>query len=209
MEKQLSPQANAIVGSVNEQPLDQQQLGTSLTSVKLASKIAQRAASASPEALVKASTVAATSMTCPMITDAPATAAGVFTTVFDQPSKTTFTAVAGAITVKAVTKRQFDTLLSESSFNLSSLSQDGHADRLGYRVATRVENLVYVESLLEREDAGTINDADKNALKTYRERSVRDDRGRISVVGRNVRTVDTYWGSRPSPKRGALFVRPS
>ena len=115
-------------------------------------------------------------------------------------------AVVGKITVNG---QQLDTLLSEGSFNRSRSSQREYAVKLGYRMATREEHVAYVEDLLAKEDNNTINEAEKNALKTYRERYVRDTEGGLVVDGRRVRDFDAYWHDIDFPNRGALFVRAS
>ncbi len=115
-------------------------------------------------------------------------------------------AVVGQISVKG---QQLDTLLSEGSFNKSRADQTSYAERLGgYRVATREENRAYVEGLLAKEGNDTINDAEKNALETYRERCVRDVRGGLDVDGRRVRD-NFHWLHYGFPRYGALFVRAS
>jgi len=111
-------------------------------------------------------------------------------------------AVVGQITVNG---QQLDTLLSEGSFNKLRSDQHKYAEELGYRMAIRVENRAYVDSLLAKEEDKSINAAEANALKTYRERYLRDDQGRLDVVGRGVR----YWYDDDSPSVGALFVRAS
>ena len=114
-------------------------------------------------------------------------------------------AVVGQITVNG---QQLDTLLSEGSFNKSRSGQHQYAAELGYRMATRAEHLAYVEDLLAKEGNKTINDAENNALKTYRERYVRDNEGGLAVAGRRVR-YNCFWDDRASPRHGALFVRAS
>lgn len=119
-------------------------------------------------------------------------------------------AVVGQITVNC---QQLDTLLSEGSFNKSRMNQERYAREFGgdrpYRMATREENLAYVEGLLAKEDNNTINDAEKNALQTYRERYVRDTAGGLVVVGRRVFDFDCFWRVCDFPGDGALFVRAS
>ena len=77
------------------------------------------------------------------------------------------------------------------------------------RMATREENRAYVEGLLAKEDNNTINDAEKNALQTYRERYVRDTAGGLDVAGRRVRAYALGWNDDALPDLGALFVRAS
>jgi len=120
-------------------------------------------------------------------------------------------AVVGQITVNG---QQLDTLLSEGSFNKSRVNQERYAGEFGgdrpYRMATREENRAYVEGLLAKEDNNTINDAEKNALQTYRERYVRDTAGGLDVDGRRVCGNDGHWhGLDNPPSNGALFVRAS
>jgi hypothetical protein len=56
----------------------------------------------------------------------------------------------------------------------------------------------------------SINDAENNALKTYRERSVRDTVGGLFVDGRRVRDVPAgSWCVSGQPNDGALLVRAS
>jgi|GEM_PF-3193157 len=117
-------------------------------------------------------------------------------------------AVVGQITVNG---QQLDTLLSEGSFNKSLRNQERYAGELGgdrpYRMATRAENRAYVDSLLAKEEDKSINAAEANALKTYRDRYVRDDQGGLDVDGRCVCANAPYWNDHDYPDRGALFVR--
>jgi len=119
-------------------------------------------------------------------------------------------AVVGQITVNG---QQLDTLLSEGSFNKSRGNQERYAGELGgdrpYRMATRAENRAYVDSLLAKEEDKSINAAEANALKTYRDRYVRDDQGGLDVDGRRVRVYDNVWDADVYPCLGALFVRAS
>jgi ABC-type enterochelin transport system ATPase subunit len=115
-------------------------------------------------------------------------------------------AVVGQITVNG---QQLDTLLSEGSFNKYRSDQHEYAVKLGYRMATREEHGAYVEGLLAKEDNKTINEAEQNALKTYRERYVRDTQGGLDVDGRRVFGFDDYWDDDGVPDNGALFVRAS
>lgn len=117
-------------------------------------------------------------------------------------------AVVGKITVKG---EPLDTLLSEGSFDKSRSDQIQYAEKLGYRMATREEHTAYVEGLLAKEDNNTINDAEKNALQSYRKRYVRDADGGLDVDGRGVRglTPDSFFKFFDVPNRGALFVRVS
>ena len=115
-------------------------------------------------------------------------------------------AVVGQITVNG---QQLDTLLSEGSFNKSRLDQHKYAAELDCRMATRAENRAYVDSLLAKEEDKSINAAEANALKTYRDRYVRDDQGGLDVDGRRVRDSDGNGGDFVHPKVGALFVRAS
>jgi hypothetical protein len=113
--------------------------------------------------------------------------------------------VVGKITVEG---QQLDTLLSEGSFNKSRSKQDEYAAQLGYRMATREENRAYVEGLLAKEGNKTINDAENNALKTYRKRFVRDTEGGLDVGGGRVPDYH-FYDDRDFPVNGALFVRAS
>ena len=115
-------------------------------------------------------------------------------------------AVVGKITVNG---QQLDTLLSEGSFNKSLEDQIAYAAKLGYRMATREEHVAYVKDLLAKEENNTINEAEKNALKTYRERYVRDAQGGLDVYGRRVFDGDNGWRDGDNPNNGALFVRAS
>jgi hypothetical protein len=115
-------------------------------------------------------------------------------------------AVVGQITVNG---QQLDTLLSEGSFNKSRSDQHKYAAELDYRMATRAENRAYVDRLLAKEDDKSINAAEANALKTYRDRYVRDDQGGLVVVGRRVVDSDGRWYVNAYPSDGALFVRAS
>jgi hypothetical protein len=116
-------------------------------------------------------------------------------------------AVVGQITVNG---KQLDTLLSKGSFNKLRSDQHKYAEELGYRMATRAENRAYVDSLLAKEEDKSINAAEANALKTYRDRLVRDEGGGLAVDGRRVDDRDDSWGGllRLS-SGGALFVRAS
>jgi hypothetical protein len=116
-------------------------------------------------------------------------------------------AVVGKITVNG---QQLDTLLSEGSFNKLPAAQIAYAKELGYRMAYRAEHLAYAEDLLEKEGKGTINDAEKNALKTYREGLVRDAQGGLDVHRRRLRADHFIWDDDVAlANRGALFVRAS
>jgi hypothetical protein len=115
-------------------------------------------------------------------------------------------AVVGQITVNG---QQLDTLLSEGSFNKLRSDQHKYAEELGYRMATRAENRAYVDSLLAKEEDKSINAAEANALKTYRERYLRDDQGGLDVDGRRVYDFADFWFGRGYPYYGALFVRAS
>jgi hypothetical protein len=117
-----------------------------------------------------------------------------------------YQAVVGEITVNG---QRLDTLLSEGSFNRSRRQQHADASELGYRMATREEHLAYVEGLLEKENSGTINDAEKGALRTYRDRYVRDIDGGLVVGGRRVRGRNYDGYGYGFPIYGALFVRTS
>jgi hypothetical protein len=113
-------------------------------------------------------------------------------------------AVVGKISVNG---QQLDTLLSEGSFNKSRSDQHEYAANLGYRMATWAENRAYVDGLLAKEEDKSINPAEANALKTYRDRYVRDTQGGLDVDGRRVRV--NCWGGYDGPFYGALFVRAS
>ena len=84
-------------------------------------------------------------------------------------------------------------------------------------MATRNESRAYVAGLLEKKGNNTINDAEKNALKTYIERHVGDTEGGLSVEvdPRRIRGHEVgswFPGERyPGgyPTFGALFVRAS
>jgi hypothetical protein len=115
-------------------------------------------------------------------------------------------AVVGQITVNG---QQLDTLLSEGSFNKSRSDQHKYAAELDCRMATRAENRAYVDSLLAKEEDKSINAAEANALKTYRDRYVRDDQGGLDVDGRRVVDYGFDWRGYGHPSRGALFVRAS
>jgi hypothetical protein len=113
----------------------------------------------------------------------------------------------GQITVDG---QQFDTLLSEGSFNKSRSDQREYAADLDCRMASPAENRAYVDSLLAKEEDKSINAAEANALKTYRERYPRDDQGGLDVAGRRVRDFDYRWDDSDDPSsHGALFVRAS
>jgi hypothetical protein len=113
-------------------------------------------------------------------------------------------AVIGKITVNG---QQLESLLSEKSFDKTRGDQKAYAEKLGCRMATREEHRAYVEGLLAKEGNNTINDAEKNALKTYRRRYVRDDAGGLGVVGRRVCASGPLWYLVVFRRYGALFVR--
>jgi hypothetical protein len=116
-------------------------------------------------------------------------------------------AVVGKITVNG---QQLDTLLSEGAFNKSRADQHEYAAKLDCRMATRAESRAYVDSLLTKEEDKSINAAEANALKTYRNWFVRDDEGGLVVDGRRVRDGrGNYWREDAYPGLGALFVRAS
>jgi hypothetical protein len=115
-------------------------------------------------------------------------------------------AVVGQITVNG---QQLDTLLWEGSFNKSRSGQREYAAQLDWRMATRKENQAYVEGLLAKEDNNTINDAEKNALQTYRKRLVKDTEGGLGVGGSLVFVHVAIWVGYDRPLDGALVVRAS
>jgi hypothetical protein len=115
-------------------------------------------------------------------------------------------AVVGQITVNG---QQLDTLLSEGAFNKSRSDQHKYAAELDCRMATRAENRAYVDSLLAKEEDKSINAAEANALKTYRDGYVRDDQGGLGVGGRRVCVNGYCWFAYVYPNGGALFVRAS
>jgi hypothetical protein len=117
-----------------------------------------------------------------------------------------YKAVVGQISVKG---QQLDTLLSEGSFCKSRADQTAYAEKLGYRMATRAEHRAYVDSLLAKEEDKSINAAEAHALRTYRERYVRDTHGALVVDGRRVNGRSRYWQDFGYPFSGALFVRAS
>jgi hypothetical protein len=145
----------------------------------------------------------ALSNTSATLPEVPTCIAGRIETVKGYQTEDTYQAAVGSIRVKG---QQLDTLLSEGSFDLSRADQTAYAESLGFRFATREEHRVYVDSLLAKEDAGTINDAEKNALETYRKRYVRDDQGGLDVDGRRVFARVARWRVG-FPSFGALFVR--
>jgi hypothetical protein len=108
-----------------------------------------------------------------------------------------------------VNGQQLDTLLSKGSFNKRLSFQHMYAAELGYRMATRAENLAYVDSLLAKEEDTSINAAEAHALKIYRDRYVRDAQGGLEVDGRRVRDFAPLWNDSDYPNDGALFVRAS
>ena len=142
--------------------------------------------------------------TCATLPDAPTTTAGRIEMVERHASEGASTAVGGTVTVNG---KQFDTLLFRRS-NLSMPERVEYAKSLGYRFATREEQQAYVGSLLAKEEANTINEAEKNALETYRERYVRDAEGGLFVEGRHVCSFSGLWRGSGIPPFGALFVRP-
>lgn len=115
-------------------------------------------------------------------------------------------AVVGQIEVDG---QKLDTLLSTGSFETSRVALTPYAESLGgYRVVTRGENRAYVEDLLAKEEKGTINDAEKEALKTYRERYMRDTEGGLEFDDHGV-SDRTFWRDFGFRNEGALFVRAS
>ena len=116
-------------------------------------------------------------------------------------------AVVGQISING---QQLDTLLSDGSFGKSRSDQHEYAAQLGYRMATREENQAYVEGFLAKEGNDTINDAEEDALNTYRWYTVRDTAGALDVDGRRVRDYNSgRWLYYAHPDDGALFVRAS
>jgi hypothetical protein len=116
----------------------------------------------------------------------------------------------------AVDGKRLETLLSEGSFDGPRSGQEQYAKSLGFRIATREENLAYAEGLILKEEAGIINKAEANALKTYRERFVRDIEGSLSVVSHRLNDEPNFiedhpvdWYDGADPEHGALFVRDS
>ena len=123
-------------------------------------------------------------------------------------------AVVGKITLN---DQQLDTLLSEKPFKksladtgaYSFADPDTYAEILGYRIATRAENLAYVESLLAKEDDQSTNEAEIIALEIYRDWAVKDDNGGLGVDGRRVIDPGGWGQGAACLLSGALFVRPS
>jgi hypothetical protein len=98
-------------------------------------------------------------------------------------------------------------VLSDASFNKVRSAQEAYAEELGGRMATRKENRAVADALLEKEEKGTLNEADKKLLKTYREKYVRDSEGGLDVDGRRVRG-NNYLNPYDLPYYGALVVLP-
>jgi len=98
-------------------------------------------------------------------------------------------------------------VLSDSSFNKTRSDQGSYAQGLGGRLATREENCAVAIALLEKEKRGTLNPAEGELLRTYREKFVRDSEGGLDVVGRRVDDVDDWLGYA-FPSYGALIVLP-
>jgi hypothetical protein len=203
MEEQLSPQAQAALAAVKSLSLAEQGKLVSLVVTDLAAEIAKKVSTASPEQIAKASSkidegvkgteAAQSATTSPAVTELKQVDGHL--------------AVVGKITANG---QQLDTLLSEGSFNKSREDQIAYAEKLGYRMATREEHVAYVKDLLAKEDNNTINEAEKNALKTYRERYVRDTQGGLNVAGRRgVRDFVFHGRACGYPRIGALFVRAS
>jgi hypothetical protein len=93
-----------------------------------------------------------------------------------------------AIEIQVLVKGQIiRAVLSDASFNKNRTDQRAYAQKLGGRLALEKENRAVVNYLLEKEVNGTINPAETNLLKTYREQYVRDSQGSIKVDGRHVR----------------------
>ncbi len=203
MEQQLSPQAQAALTAVKAlSPAEQGKL-VSLVVTDLAAEIAKKVPTASPEQLAEASSkidegVKGTEAAPSATTTSPA--------VSEIKRVDDHQAVVGKISVNG---QQLDTLLSEGSFNKSRLDQRKYAAELDYRMATRAENRAYAESLLAKEEDKSINAAEANALKTYRDRYVRDDQGGLDVDGRRVFDDAFFWDDYDLPDIGALFVRAS
>jgi hypothetical protein len=203
MEQQLSPQAQAALTAVKAlSPAEQGKL-VSLVVTDLAAEIANKVSTASPEQLAKASSKIDEGVkgneAARSVTTSPAVA--------ELKSVDGHQAVVGKITVNG---QQLDTLLSEGAFNKSRADQHEYAAKLHCRMATRAENRAYVDSLLTKEEDKSINAAEANALKTYRDRYVRDDEAGLDVGGRRVRVSRNYhWVDDDHPFYGALFVRAS
>ena len=123
-----------------------------------------------------------------------------------------YEAVESQITVKG---QLLDTLLSLGSFNKSLKQQIAYAKKLGYRLATREENMAYVKILLGKDAKGSINTAEFKALRIYRnmymwdKRYVRDSQGALRVFGDDIVGYDRDWRDVDVPHGFALFVRDS
>jgi hypothetical protein len=110
-------------------------------------------------------------------------------------------AIAGQVSLDG---ERFDTLLSKSSFSTTHFNEIGVEQKDGYRLATRAEQLAYVDRLIGRELDGSATVAELNALGVYRERVVRDNRGGIGVEGQS---IVTYGWLRDGRHGGELLVR--
>jgi hypothetical protein len=115
-------------------------------------------------------------------------------------------AVVGQILVKG---RHVETLLCDGALGLRRADQIAYAEKLGYRLATREENVAYAHRLLGKEVAGSINEAESYALATYRRGNVRDTTQSITVSGWGFDDHHYHWYPYDYPYDGALFVRDS
>ena len=104
---------------------------------------------------------------------------------------------------------QVDTLWSQGSFQKTRVSQIAYAKTVGYRLATREEHPACLHSLLAKERDGSIDNAESNALGTYRESFARDTEGGLVVNARRVNANVTDFDDYAGPSSGALFVRAS
>lgn len=202
-QQQLSSEARAAIAAVQNLPQAEQATVVGIISLDLAAKIAGAVQTATPAQRAEASAKVVEGV-------AAATTPQKTAPVSEIQNINGYNAVVGQITVNG---QQLDTLLSEGSFNKSRVNQERYAGEFGgarpYRMATREENRAYVAGLLAKEANKTINEAEENALRTYRERFVRDTQGGLDVDGRRVNDNDNNWNDNDNPNNGALFVRAS
>jgi len=116
--------------------------------------------------------------------------------------------VFGRMTVNG---REMDTLLSEGSLPDSKTKPEMVASfmRKGYRLATREEHAAYVNNLLGKEADGSINSAERVALRTCRTRARRDTQAEFGAFRGRVGDPEFFLDVEVSPDFGALFVRVS
>ena len=95
--------------------------------------------------------------------------------------------------------------ISEGAVERNRTTQEEYAKLAGYRLAGRGEDVAYFRSLLAKEQARAVSDAERHALEIYRCRHVRDDLGGLDVNDRDVTPPSTV-GSLATFPGGARFL---